>query len=62
MPNLSVDISFILEAAKSLLATLMWLWLVLDSAYAEHGNRYREPSNDRFLRIVRAFIAGFALL
>ncbi|KFZ08893.1 hypothetical protein V502_09070 [Pseudogymnoascus sp. VKM F-4520 (FW-2644)] len=62
MPSLSTDISFILEAAKSLLATTMWLWLVLDSAFAEHGNRYREPSNDRFLRVVRAFIAGFALL
>lgn len=62
MPSLSAKISFVLEAAKSLLATAMWLWLVLDSAFANHDTRYREPSNDRFLRIVRAFIAGFALL
>ncbi|KFY18663.1 hypothetical protein V493_08435 [Pseudogymnoascus sp. VKM F-4281 (FW-2241)] len=62
MPSLSASVSFILEVAKSLLATAMWLWLVLDSAYAEHRNGYREPSNDRFLRVVRAFIAGFALL
>ncbi|KAL5354549.1 hypothetical protein ACLOAV_000638 [Pseudogymnoascus australis] len=62
MPTLSANISFILEIAKSLLATLMWLWLLLDSALADHGHRYREPSNDKFLRVVRAFIAGFALL
>ncbi|OBT44607.1 hypothetical protein VE00_05841 [Pseudogymnoascus sp. WSF 3629] len=62
MPSLTAKISFVLEAAKSLLATAMWLWLVLDSAFANHDTRYREPSNDRFLRIVRAFIAGFALL
>lgn len=62
MPTLSANISFILEIAKSLLATLMWLWLLLDSAFADHGHRYREPSNDKFLRVVRAFIAGFALL
>ncbi|KFY17007.1 hypothetical protein V492_00951 [Pseudogymnoascus sp. VKM F-4246] len=62
MPRLSANISFILEVAKSLLASTMWLWLVLDSALADHGNRYREPSNDRFVRVVRSFIAGFALL
>ncbi|KFX88458.1 hypothetical protein V495_07523 [Pseudogymnoascus sp. VKM F-4514 (FW-929)] len=62
MPSLSANVSFILEVAKSLLATAMWLWLLLDSAFAEHSSRYKEPSNARFMRVVRAFIAGLALL
>jgi len=48
-----------MESTKSALASGMWLWLLCDSAFAEH-RRYRE--NDTLVRVLRALIAGLALL
>jgi hypothetical protein len=48
---------FRFEAAKSLLATSMWLWLFFDSLFAH--TRYYE--GDRLARVIRAGIASILL-
>jgi hypothetical protein len=50
---------FRLEAAKSLLASSMWLWLFLDSLFA---HMHRDPYyRDTVPRVIRAGITGIVL-
>lgn len=58
--------NMLFEAAKSLTATVMWLWLVLDSAFGpwyEECNKYyyRKPC-DKGRRIAKTAVAVLVLL
>ena len=51
------------EAAKSILATGLWLWLMLDSAFGPWKRRqYRDPSREVPMRVARAATAAILLL
>ena len=51
------------EVAKSILATGLWLWLMLDSAFGPWKRRqYRDPSREVPRRVARAATAAILLL
>ncbi|KAI4950510.1 hypothetical protein J4E91_004393 [Alternaria rosae] len=53
--------AFIFEIAKSLFATGLWLWLILDSAFGPRRGYYTEPELVR-RRVQRDALASLLLL
>jgi hypothetical protein len=54
--------TFQFEAAKSLLATGLWLWLILDSAFGPWQRDWNYPREERSRRVVRSAFASILLL
>jgi hypothetical protein len=56
-------LTFEFEVAKSLLATGLWLWLVLDSAFGPWQNRnWMDPDTEKPRRLERSVVAFVLLL
>lgn len=63
--QISTTQSLLFEAAKSVLATGLWLWFVLDSAFGPWLQRcryYAHDCDERIPRTVRALLSGVVLL
>jgi hypothetical protein len=50
------------ESVKSGLATLLWLWLLLDSAFGPWQCRWTRPGDEKSRRIARALASSILLL
>ena len=53
--------AFVFEIVKSVFATGLWLWLILDSAFGPHRGYYTEPEVVR-RRVQRDALASLLLL
>ena len=53
--------TFYLEIVKSLLATGLWLWLLLDSIFGPDNTYYTPRPEERTKKIVEAVLCFFVL-
>jgi hypothetical protein len=62
----SIYLTFVFESVKSVLATGMWLWLILDAAFGpwQRDYYYPGPDLDRRIRtkVIRAALSSVVLL
>jgi hypothetical protein len=54
--------TLVFEIVKSGLATLLWFWLLADSAFGSSQYRWNYPEDEKSRRIARALASSILLL
>jgi hypothetical protein len=61
---LSLYQSLLLETCKAILATILWLWLILDSAFGPWKEDWSAPMRDKYVarRVARVALGVIVLM